>query len=53
MEMTREQFKLLFMMEDDDAGMEYADEEHASGKSWFEIAQGNIATMNALILNQD
>ena len=53
MEMTREQFKLLFGMNDDDNGMEYADELHHEGMSWFEIARDFIATMNGLILDSE
>lgn len=49
MEMTREQFKELFNLNDDDNGMEYADEQHEEGMSWFEIAKISIATMSFLL----
>ena len=52
MEMTREMFKELFGLNDDDMGMEYADEQHeAEGISWWEIAKADIASMNYIILN--
>ena len=51
MELTREQFKLLFSMEEGDDGLEYADELHEEGKTWFEIARDSITTMNGLLLN--
>lgn len=50
MEMTREQFKELFGLKEEDAGMEYADELHEDGECWWDIARGNIATMNMLLL---
>ena len=53
MELTREQFKMLFSLEEGDDGLEYADELHEEGKSWFEIARDSISTMNFLILNSD
>lgn len=53
MEMTREQFKELFGLNDEDAGMEYADELHEAGEGWWNIARGNIATMNMLLLGEE
>lgn len=50
--MTREMYKELFNLTDSDAGMEYADEEHeVIGKSWWEIAKAQVATMNFLLIN--
>lgn len=51
MEMTREQFKLLFGLNDYDEGMMIADEEHEQGKDWFQIAQESIAQMNSMLCN--
>lgn len=49
--MTREEFKLLFGLNEGDPGMEHADELHEEkGTSWFEIARSEIATMNHLLL---
>ena len=47
--MTREQFKDLFGLDEFDAGMEYADEEVATGSTYYECAKLSIATMNSLI----
>lgn len=52
MELTREQFKELMGLKDDDNGMEYADALHFEGQSYWEIAQSLIATMNFLLLNK-
>lgn len=49
MEMTRTQFMELMGLEEGMDGMEYADEEHAEGKTWWEIAKSSIATMNMLL----
>ena len=53
MEMTREQFMELFGLEESDAGMEYVEEQHEAGESWWEIAKGSIATMDMLIRSND
>lgn len=50
MDMTREQFMELFDLHEGDDGMEYADEQHENGETWFEIAKANIFTMNMLLL---
>ena len=49
MEMDREQFMELMGLNESDDGMEYADECHNSGQSWWEIAKDSIATMNMLL----
>lgn len=49
MKITREQFMDLMGLEEGDDGMDYADECHESGESWWDIAKGNIATMNMLL----
>ena len=49
MEMTREQFMELMSLEEGDDGMDYAEECHAMGESWWDIAIGCIATMDMLI----
>ena len=51
--MTREMFKELFGLNDNDSGMEYADEQNESGLSWWEIAKSNISAMNYLLLNDE
>jgi hypothetical protein len=48
-EMTRQKYKELFSLNDYDSGMEYADERHEEGVSWWEIAKADISTMNYLL----
>ena len=47
--MTREDFKMLFKLEDDEEGMLLADEDNEKGKSWFQIAQESIIQMDWMI----
>lgn len=47
--MTREDFMELMGLNEGDEGMEYADEQHENGETWFEIAKSTIATMNMLL----
>lgn len=49
MNMTREDFMELMSLNEGDDAMEYADEQHENGETWFEIAKANIATMNMLL----
>lgn len=49
MEMTREIFKELFNLSEGDDGLDYADEQHENGMTWFEIAKSTIATMYMLL----
>ena len=50
-EMTREDFKMLFKLDDFDEGMFLAEEDHEKGKSWFQIAQESIEQMNSMLCN--
>lgn len=47
--MTREDFMELFDLTEGDDGLDYADEQHENGETWFEIAKATIATMNMLL----
>lgn len=49
MELTRNQFMELMGLRENDEGMEYADELHANGETWWDIAKRSIATMNMLL----
>lgn len=52
MEITREQFMDLMGFNEGDDGMDYAEELHEAGESWWEIAKGIIASMNLLLLDE-
>lgn len=52
MEMTREQFMELMGLKEFDDGMDTADEMHAEGKSWWNIAKASISTMNFMLTHK-
>lgn len=49
MTMIREQFMLLMGLTEDDEAMEYADTEVEAGRTYFEVAQEIIATLDYLV----
>ena len=49
MEMNRKQFMELMGLNEGDDGLDYADEMHEEGMSWWEIAKESIATMGMLL----
>ena len=55
MEITREQFMELMGLEEGSDGMDYADECYDMGdaKSWWKIAQGMVASLNILLMEED
>lgn len=48
-DMTREDLMDLFGLEENDIGLEFADEQHEDGETWYEIAKGSILQMQAML----